>query len=65
MSFSSEQKMFIQRYLSTWLFGLSLSKASLPFGTPGGLNLEIDATLMLDKPHAVSNNDCSYKSIMP
>jgi hypothetical protein len=52
MSFPAN-KMFIQRYLSIWLFGLSLSKASLPSAHPGGLNVEIDATLMLDKPHAV------------
>jgi hypothetical protein len=52
MSFPAN-KMFIQRYLSIWLFGLSLSKSKLAFSTPGGLNVEIDATLMLDKPHAV------------
>lgn len=31
MSFFSGQQMFIQCHLSTWLFGLSLSKARLDF----------------------------------
>ena len=37
-------------HLALW----ALTKQSkLAFGTPGGLDLEIDAALMLDKPHAV------------
>lgn len=49
---SSEQKVHITLLVHLALWALT-KQSKLAFGTPGGLIVEIDATLMLDKPHAV------------